>query len=59
MKHYSTDRLKVIFDKPTSINLDGEQRTAAVADIRLAEEKIRFFYPKGLVWQKEKEPTTV
>ena len=59
VKHYSTDQLKVIFDKPTSINLDGEQRTAAVADIRLAEEKIRFFYPKGLVWQKEKEPATV
>ena len=59
VKHYSTDQLKVIFDKPTSINLDGEQRTAAVAEIRLAEEKIRFFYPKGLVWQKEKEPATV
>ncbi|MBR5022657.1 MAG: YegS/Rv2252/BmrU family lipid kinase [Oscillospiraceae bacterium] len=59
VKHYSTDRLKVIFDKPTSINLDGEQRTAAVADIRLAEEKIRFFYPKGLVWQREKELTLV
>lgn len=59
VKHYSTDRLKVTFDKPASINLDGEQRTAAVADIRLAEEKIRFFYPKGLVWQKEKEPAMV
>ena len=59
VKHYSTDRVKVIFDKPTSINLDGEQRMAEVADIRLAEEKIRFFYPKGLVWQKAKEPTLV
>ena len=59
VKHYSTDRVKVIFDKPTSINLDGEQRMAEVADIRLAEEKIRFFYPKGLVWQKAKEPATV
>jgi len=59
VKHYSTDRVKVIFDKPTSINLDGEQRMAEVADIRLADEKIRFFYPKGLVWQKAKEPTLV
>ena len=52
VKHYSTDRLKVIFDKPTSINLDGEQRMADAADIRLAEEKLRVFYPKGLTWQK-------
>lgn len=51
VKHYSTDRLKVIFDKPTSINLDGEQRMADMADIRLAEEKLRIFYPKGLTWQ--------
>jgi len=61
VKHYSTDRLKVIFDKPTSINLDGEQRMAAAADIRLAREKLRFFYPKGLTWQtvpsKEAVPT--
>ena len=30
-----------------------------MADIRLADEKIRFFYPKGLVWQKAKEPAKV
>ncbi len=61
VKHYATDRLKIYFDKPTSINLDGEQRLADMADISVAKEKVRFFYPKGLIWKKlpEKELTTV
>ncbi len=57
IRHFSTDRVKIICDKPTPINLDGELRMAQVVDIRLAEEKVRFFYPKGLVWQKV--PATV
>ena len=59
VRHFSTDRVKITCDKPSPLNLDGELRMADVADIRLAEEKIRFFYPKGLVWQKEKEQITV
>ena len=61
VKHYSVDRLKVIFDQPTSINLDGEQRMGEVMEVSVAKEKVRFFYPKGLSWQKqpEKEVTTV
>ncbi len=51
IRHFSTDHVKIICDKPTSINLDGELRTAQMVDIRLAQEKLRFFYPKGLVWQ--------
>ncbi len=51
VRHFSTDRIKIICDKPTPINLDGEMRMAQVADIRLADEKIRFFYPKGLTWR--------
>ena len=58
VKHYRTDRLKILFDKPTSINLDGEQRISDVMEVSVAEEKIRFFYPKGLIWQA-KEPATV
>ena len=57
IRHFSTDRVKILCDKPSSINLDGELRTAQVVDIRLAEEKVRFFYPKGLVWRKV--PATV
>ena len=61
VKHYSTDRLKIYFDKPTSINLDGEQMMGDVMDVSVAQEKIRFFYPKGLTWQAlpEKELTRV
>ena len=59
VRRFTTDRVKIYCDKPSPLNLDGELRMSDVADIRLAEEKIRFFYPKGLVWQKEKEPATV
>ena len=61
VKHYRTDKLKIYFDKPTSMNLDGEQVIADVMEVSVAKEKIRFFYPKGLTWQSvpEKELTTV
>lgn len=51
IRHFRTDHVRIICDKPTSINLDGELRTAQVVDFRIAPEKIRFFYPKGLTWQ--------
>ena len=35
----------------SAINLDGELRISDVVDIRVADEKIRFFYPKGLKWR--------
>ena len=50
VRHFSTDHLKIICDKETPINLDGELRIAKEVDIRIAEEKVRFFYPKGLTW---------
>ena len=59
VRRITTDRVKIYCDKPSPLNLDGELRMSDVADIRLAEEKIRFFYPKGLVWQTEKEPAMV
>ena len=61
IRHFSTDQVKILCDKPTSINLDGELRTAQEITIRLAEEKVRFFYPKGLTWKAtvEKETATV
>ena len=61
VKHYSTHRLKIIFDKPTAINLDGEQMVGDVMDVSVAKEKVRFFYPKGLSWKAlpQKELTTV
>ena len=53
IRHFKTDRVKIICDKPTSINLDGELRTAREVDIRIAPEKLRFFYPSGLTWSKK------
>ena len=52
IRHFTTDRIRIICDKPSQVNLDGELRTAKVVDIRLADEKIRFFYPKSLTWRK-------
>ena len=56
-KHYRTDHVKVICDRVSAINLDGEIRFTKEADFRIADQKLRFFYPKGLVWRKE--PATV
>ena len=56
IRHYRTNKLKIICDKPSSINLDGELRTAQEVEISLAKEKLRFFYPKGLTWQNAAEP---
>ena len=55
VKHYRTDRVKIICDKETPVNVDGELLMAKEVDLRIAEEKIRFFYPKGLSFAA-KEP---
>ena len=52
-RYIKTDRVKVICDKPSPISLDGECRMAQVVEMSVAEEKIRFFYPKGLRWQNQ------
>ena len=51
IRHFKTDRLEILCDKPTVINLDGELRRAEMVNIRIADEKIRFFYPKGLKYK--------
>lgn len=51
VRHFSTDHVRILCDRPTAINLDGELRRAETVDIRLTGEKLRFFYPKGLSWQ--------
>ena len=59
IRHFSTDRVKIICEKPSPINLDGELRVAQEVEISLAPEKLRFFYPKGLIWRKEPDKKTV
>ena len=58
VRHFRTKELKIICDKETPINLDGELRVAKEVTFSIADEKLRFFYPKGLVWTA-KEPSTV
>lgn len=53
IRHFRTDRVVIECDAPTNINLDGELRTAKTVDIRIADEKLRFFYPKGLTWKNK------
>ena len=55
VKHFRTDSFRILCDKQTPINLDGELRVAQDVEMRIAEEKIRFFYPKGLTFAA-KEP---
>ena len=55
VRHFKTKEVTIHCDKPTSINLDGELRVAETVHIQIADEKIRFFYPKGLTFAV-KEP---
>ena len=50
VRHIRTDSLQILCDKQTSANVDGELLTAQRVNIRVAEEKLRFFYPKGLTY---------
>ena len=53
VRHYRTKEVAVRCDKPSAINLDGEIRTAQDITFKLSDKKIRFFYPRGLTWQKK------
>ena len=55
VRHLRTRSIKIICDKPTPISLDGEVRTAREVNMTLAEEKLRFFDPRGLTFAA-KEP---
>ena len=51
VRHIRTDRIRILCDKPTPINLDGELRIAQDVTMTIAEQKLRFFFPKELTWQ--------
>ena len=51
VRHFKTDSIEIRCDKSTAINLDGELRMAETVNIRIADEKLRFFYPKGLKYK--------
>ena len=58
VRHFKTNSIRILCDKPTPINLDGELRTAQVVEMSVANEKVRFFYPKGLSWAAKTPPHT-
>ena len=58
VRHYRTNRIKIICDKVTPINLDGELRMAQEVTMSVSDKKVRFFYPHGLTWAI-KEPAAV
>ena len=51
VRHFKADKVRILCDKETPINLDGELRTAQEVVFQIAEEKVRFFYPKNLTWK--------
>ena len=53
IRYFKVKELEILCDKETGIQLDGEMRMAKNIHIKVADEKLRFFYPKGLVWKKE------
>lgn len=50
VRHFKTDKVRILCDKETPINLDGELRTGREVVIRIADEKVRFFFPKGVTY---------
>ena len=52
-RHLQTDKITIRCDKPTPVNLDGELMIAQEVTFSIADEKLRFFYPKDLVWQNK------
>ena len=50
VRHIKTDAIRITCDAETPINLDGEILKATVADCKVSDKKIRFFYPKGLTY---------
>ena len=50
VRHFRTDRIRILCDKPTPVNLDGELRIAQEVTMSIADKKLRFFYPRGLTW---------
>ena len=50
IRHLRADSITIHCDKQTPVNLDGELLTAKDITFSVAEEKLRFFYPKGLTF---------
>ena len=52
-RHIRTDRITIRCDQDSPVNLDGEIRMARHVQMKISDQKIRFFYPKGLKFEAE------
>ena len=48
VQHFRARQVAVHCDASEVVNLDGEARWAKDVEMKLADEKLRFFYPRGL-----------
>jgi len=51
--HKRCTSVRIVCDKPSVVNVDGEAVWETDAKIELVPRAIRFFYPKGLTWRAE------
>ncbi len=58
ISHYRCRRVRVICEREEPVNLDGELLHSTDVTFELAEEKIRFFYPRGLSYAPEEKRKT-
>lgn len=50
VRHFRTERIRVICDRVSPVNLDGEIVLEQDVTMKIADKKVRFFYPKGLTY---------
>ena len=55
VRHYKTRGLKISCDKEVPVNVDGEAVFARSVEFAIAQEKLRFFYPRGLRFAVKEE----
>ena len=51
VRHLQTKELTILCDKETPVNIDGEVLRTKEVTMSIGDQKLRFFYPKGLTWK--------
>ena len=51
IRHCRVKELRVVCDKPSAVNIDGELLMAQDVVFRISPHRVRFFHPKGLRWE--------
>ena len=58
VKHYKAKEVRILCDKSTAINLDGELRNSQEVRMAVADQTLRFFYPRGLTFTSGNSQTS-